>query len=279
MDVSNSRAHVSTPRVLLAIPAYGADHLTHTVVADLVRDPGDVRIVVVDNRGDHELATTDPRVERYRPGVNLKWLGTVNWALDEATAAGDDVVVVLNNDTRLSHGYVDALVRTFTVGDDVALAAGVYDDFWLHMRAATPPANADEYEPVERYRDVPFCDGTGIAFSVAAAARIGRLDGDAFPEHGYGADLDYAIRAHAEGYRCVVTEQAYLSHLRRGTMASIPEETGERHRAEILTGLDAKYPDGWRERVGLGPGAFPPHNTGSGASWYAPTVSPARSRG
>ncbi|MHA3702982.1 glycosyltransferase [Jatrophihabitans sp. YIM 134969] len=260
---------VFKPRAQVVVPAFGQDHLTDTVVADLLRDGGDEPVVVVDNRGDYTPAVSDPRLTVHRPGVNLKWIGTVNWALDTAEASGTDVVVVLNNDTRLSRGYLAALLRTFEDQDDVAVAAGVYDDFWLHERATVIPASADAYVPVAAYRDVPFCDGTGIAFSVTAAKAIGRLDTVAFPEHGYGADLDYAIRAHRAGYRCVVTESAYLSHLRRGTMDGIAEETGERHRHEILTGLDGLYGPDWRPLVGLGPGAFPAHNTGSSASWYA----------
>ncbi len=257
------------PSVLLVIPAYGADHFTDTVLGDLARDPGErVRIVVVDNQGEYRLTGTDPRVSVHRPGRNLKWLGSVNWALDTATSAGDDLCVVLNNDTRLSRGWVDAITRSFVDGDDVALAAGLYDDFWLHQRATPLPATAEDFRPGDGYRDAPFCDGTGLAFSVAAAGVIGRLDAVAFPEQGYGADLDYAIRAKRAGFRCVITEGAYLSHVRRGTMDAFPEETGERHRHEILTGMDGLYPDGWRELIGLGPGAFPPHNTGSGESWY-----------
>lgn len=259
---------VENPSVLLVVPVYGAHHLTDAVLADLARDPVDrARVVVVDNQGDYQ--PVDPGTEVFRPGRNLKWLGSANWALDTATAAGDDVCVVLNNDTRLSRGYLAALVRTFAECEGVGVAAGVYDDFWLHQRADPLPATAAEYEPVAAYRQVPFCDGTGIAFSVAAAEQIGRLDGVAFPEQGYGADLDYAVRAHRAGYRCVVTLRAYLHHQRRGTMDGIAQETGEFHRAEILTGMEKLHGADWRALIGLGPGAFPPHNTGSSASWYA----------
>lgn len=259
--------------VLLAVPAFGVDHLTDAVLRDLVRDPVDevpgLRIVVVDNRGDHTPAVDDPRVELHRPSSNLKWLGTVNWALAEAERAGDAVCVVLNNDTRLSRGFVAALVATFTECEGVAVAAPTYDDFWLHARAREIPATADAYRSVHAYRPVPFCDGTGFALSVEAVRRVGGLDAVAFPEQGYGADIDLALRARDLGYRCVVTEAAYLSHHRRGTMAGLPDESAERHRAEILTGLAATRGDGWRAQAGLGPGAFPPHNTGSSASWYA----------
>jgi hypothetical protein len=66
----------------------------------------------------------------------------------------------------------------------------------------------------------------------------------------------------------VVSDAAYVHHLRRGTMQLVPEETSEFHRHEILTGLDAKWGPDWRAQAGLSPDSFPAHNTGSAASWY-----------
>lgn len=257
---------------MLAIPAFGRPELTGTVLGDLLGHPPElvpnVRIVVVDNAGDYAPAKPDERIEIHVPGGNLRWIGTANWALTEASGTGAAYCVVLNNDVRLSPDYLYGLLRTFRDCTDVALAASCYDDFWLHQCAAEIPDTAADYRPVLSYRSVPFCDGTGLAFSIAAADTIGLLDTTAFPRHGYGSDIDYAIRARALGMRCVVTDSAYLSHLRRGTMNTLPEETSEQNRAEILTGMDGKWGSGWRARAGLGPGAFPPHNTGSGESWY-----------
>ncbi len=258
--------------VLVAVPAFGAHHLTDAVVRDLLRDSADLlpnsRIVVIDNRGDYVAESTDDRVWVHRPGTNLKWIGSANWALDVALDHGDSTCLVLNNDTRLSPDFAYWLASAFSDCTDVAVAAACYDDFWLHQRAHVIPDEAVDYRPVRAYRDVPFCDGTAIAVSTEAAKRMGTLDQEAFPQQGYGADIDYALRARALGLRCVVSDAAYVHHLRRGTMRLIPEETGELHRNEILTGLDAKWGPEWRALAGLGPDSFPPHNTGSAASWY-----------
>ena len=52
-------------------------------------------------------------------------------------------------------------------------------------------------------------------------------------------------------------------------MSLLPEETGEHHRREILTGLDAKWGSGWRALAGLSDAAFPANNLVSAADWYA----------
>ncbi len=260
------------PDVLVAIPAFGLPELTDAVLADLLRDPlpAGTRVVVVDNGGDYTLAVPDERVRVHRPGANLRWIGASNWALRTAIAEGVGVVVVLNNDTRLSPDFLTHLVAPLAHpgNDDVAMVSACYDDFWLHQRARAIPATAAEYVPLDRVREVPFCDGTALALSVPRIAEIGVLDDVAFPHHGYGSDLDLAVRAHAAGLRCLVTEGAYVAHLRRRTMHAVGR-TSEENRAEILTGLDAKWGAHWRTRVGLGPGAFPAHNTGSAADWYA----------
>ncbi|MGI3784614.1 MAG: glycosyltransferase [Janthinobacterium lividum] len=257
-------------RTLLAIPAYGSPELTDAVLRDLLRDdplpPHGLRLVVVDNQGDYVLPGWAPGVEVVRTGENLRWIGTANWAFTRAQEEGDETVVLLNNDTRLSRGFLRGLVGA--VDGDVAIAAACYDDFWLHQRASRVPPDAEAYVPRPVVRDVPFCDGTAIAIAVRALRDVGPMDTVAFPEHGYGADVDWALRARRAGWRCVVTEEAYVHHLRRVTMTRVGR-TSEDNRAEILTGLDQLWGDEWRTLAGLGPGAFPAHNTGSAIDWYA----------
>ena len=251
------------------IPEFEAPELTDTVLADLFGDGSDAlaatRVVVVDNGGDYQ--TSDQRVSVYRPGSNLRWIGATNWALADAAAHGEAVCVVLNNDLRLSRDFLPGMLAAFEQFPDAAVVAACYDDFWLHQRARSIPPTADAYAPVPVLRAVPFCDGTAIAFAVGPVTRLGGLDAGAFPRHGYGSDIDLALRARDAGLRCVVTEQAYVSHLRRATMTRVGQ-SAEDNRAEILDGMGRKWGPGWRARVGLSPGAFPPHNTGSAASWY-----------
>jgi GT2 family glycosyltransferase len=226
------------------------------------------RIVVIDNRGDYVAPMAEHRLSTHRPGTNLRWIGSANWALQNAAAQGDSICIVLNNDTRLSSDFAYWLASSFTDCADVAVAAACYDDFWLHQRAHAIPEDAAKYQISHAYRQVAFCDGTAIAFSVDAARQLGGLDEDAFPNQGYGADIDYALRARAAGLRCVVSDAAYVQHLRRATMQTIPDETSEIHRHEILTGLQSKWGPGWRADAGLSADSFPAHNSGSSAAWY-----------
>ncbi|GAA0996350.1 hypothetical protein GCM10009563_16800 [Subtercola frigoramans] len=253
----------------MVIPAFGLPELTDAVVNDLCRDGSDldpaVRIVVVDNAGDYVLP--QGHISVYRPGRNLRWIDAANWALETSSREGHSVCVVLNNDIRLSPGFLNGLIAPFREADDIALASACYDDFWLHQRAHAIPTTAAEYVSRDVVRDVDFCDGTAIAFAVPSVVALGGLDEVTFPGHGYGADIDLAIRVRAAGLRCVVTENAYVSHLRRQTMNQ-KHQTSEGNRAEILDGLNAKWGDGWRAKVGLAAESFPAHNTGSGASWY-----------
>ena len=259
--------------VLVAIPSFGAAELTDQVLHDLLDARTDllpkVRIVVVDNAGDYVAPRRDERLEVFRSGRNLRWINSANWALQEAQSSGAWASVVINNDTRLSPDFLYWLVRTFSDCTGVAAAAPCYDDFWLHQRATVLPLTAADYAGVLAYRSVLFCDATAWAVSVSAAREVGLLDAATFSRHGYGSDLDYAFRSRALGLRTVVTDAAYLSHLRRGTMDRLPNESSERNRAEIVTGMDAKWGPDWRTRAGLSPIAFTGAHGASAQSWYA----------
>lgn len=258
--------------ILLVIPAFGGAHLTDTVLDDLRQADAslvpNLRIVVVDNKGDYVLPQPDPRVSLHRPPSNIRWIGASNWGLRTALEAQDDIFMVLNNDTRLSPDFVYWLARSLVENAGVAIAAACYDDFWLHQRVWAPQEDAAHFEPRRAYRSVPFCDGTALAFAMDHVRTLGILDDVAFPRHGYGADVDFALRARAEGLRCLVTDSAYLSHLRRGTMDQVPGETSKVAIAEIVTGLNQLWGDQWRKEAGLTELAFEPNNTGCTPAWY-----------
>ena len=261
-----------TQSILLVVPAFGSAHLTDAVLADLLAADLSLvprlRIVVVDNRGDYDPARPDGRVSVHRPLENIRWIGAANWGLREALSQDEDIFVVLNNDTRLSPDFAYWLALSVVENDGVAIAASTYDDFWLHQRVWAPQEDPARFEPRRAYREVPFCDGTALAFRMDHVRTVGLLDQVAFPRHGYGADVDFALRARAEGLRCLVTESAYLSHLRRGTMDQLPGETSKVAIAEIVTGLNNLWGDQWRKEAGLTELAFEPNNTGCTPAWY-----------
>ena len=234
----------------VVIPAYGRSDLVDLVLDDLQADSSSAarRVTVVDNLGDYAGSRTGVRI--VRPGSNLRWIGTVNWALREAAGDNMAVCVVLNSDVRLTNPFLDGLVAAVDDNDGVAIAAPCYDDYWPHQHAHHIPSRAVDYLARSAVRPVPFCDGAAIAFDVDAIAAIGELDVQTFDWHGYGADIDIAIRARRAGYRVLVTESCYVSHSRHASTPN-PGVDVRRPRDEIEHGLTAKYGPDWRELVSL----------------------------
>lgn len=219
------------------------------LIADLDAEADDIdELIVLDNRGDLEL--DDSRHRIVRPTTKLRWIGSVNWGLSRAAADGFDLLLVLNSDIRLSMPFVGPMRDSITSNDRVAIAGPCYDDFWPHQRASCIPSQPHLYDPVAAVRNTAFCDGTAWAIDVRASTDIGLLDDETFLWHGYGADLDYSIRARKRGYRVIVTEACYISHLRRASM-SAAGQSEERANQEIENGMTSKYGPEWRRLLGL----------------------------
>ena len=175
----------TTLSTLVVIPAFGSPELTDAVLGDLVRDGSnrrpDVRIVVVDNGGDYVVPVAGSGVSVHRPGDEpaLDRLGE----LGAANGGRRTVSTSASCSTTTSGcppGSSRPSSRRSQEDEKVAVAAACYDDFWLHQRAQLIPETAFDYRSKNRIRDVPFCDGTAIAFAApcdrrARCAGHGRL--------------------------------------------------------------------------------------------------------
>ena len=117
------------------------------------------------------------------------------------------------------------------------------------------------FAPTRAYREVPFCDGTALMVSVEAVREVGLLDVEVFPWHGYGADVDYGIRARRHGMRSVATEGCYVVHQRRATIGAHVDDVERRIADAYRGGLERKWGLGWAELAGIrGPLLDPVHD-------------------
>ena len=119
--------------------------------------------------------------------------------------------MTLNNDTRISKGFVEALVDQ-RLPDDAGIVAPVIDHGFPSAESKEKPAAVD-YSPTQRYRRVPVIEGTSARL---VARRAGRLSAawtlQSFRRYGWGVDLDLALRARDAGFGLCVTELAYVNH-------------------------------------------------------------------
>ncbi len=226
-------------RVAVVIPTFRRAELTRALLGDVAREPS-VEPVVVDNGGDYEAAGKERIL---RPGRNLGWAGGCNHALTELAAEPFDAYVLLNDDTRLAEGFFGGLCEAWR--ETGAWVVGpMYDGTWPHQRSphAGPP---DRYRAVGVHRRVPFVDGTCLFLPRETIGEVGLFDADAFPEHGWGVDFDYALRVRSAGGTLSVTELAFLHHEGNGTAALCGAGYQVAAWEEMVRGMRKKWGQAW----------------------------------
>jgi GT2 family glycosyltransferase len=196
---------MSCMSLLITIPVFGQHEYTHALVDDLEREGADY--LIVDNRGDY------PRISQERvltPGENLGWAGGSELGIRVAFAEGYSKAMTLNNDTRISNGFVSALLDP-RLPADAGIVGPMFDHGFPCAIADVKPAAAD-YTPQPRYREVSAVEGTALMVTRQCWEAVGGFDTQSFGRYGWGADLDLGLRARKSGYRLYTTEMAYINH-------------------------------------------------------------------
>jgi GT2 family glycosyltransferase len=249
-------------RVLAVIPVYGHEEMTHDLINDLARESWLCDAAVVDNKGDYRPVGHERVIE---PGRNLGWAGGTNHGVAVA-GAGYGYYMWLNNDTRLSRGFVRSLLEAQLV-TRAGVLAPFYNCHWMHQRDLSLPA-VESYRPARKHYSAPFVDGTCMFVPAATVRRIGLLDDQTFAPLGWGAEIDYCLRARQLGHRVVVTRQAFLHHLRAVTAMSVFEGDYSQYvdaaHPTSLRGLEANWGSDWHERAGIDPVSFQTRPTDEG---------------
>jgi GT2 family glycosyltransferase len=231
--------------IVVVICSYGRNELTFQAVRDLGDPAIACRVLVVDNQGTVNLPSSE-NVEVIRPGSNLGWARGSNLGIRTALSHKTvSAVVLLNNDVRLSRGFVDGLYEAWEL-TRASVVAPVYDHNWPQQRVEHHGI-ARDYDPTPVDRMVPFVDGTCMLIPRTTIHSVGLLDEVYWPKWGWGCDKDFCLRARAAGGQVVVTERAYLSHSARGTAALMPGFSELNAQIENDRGMELKWGKDWRE--------------------------------
>ncbi len=196
--------------LLITVPVFGQHEYTHALVGDLEREGADY--LIVDNRGDY------PKVGKERvttPGKNLGWAGGSEHGFRIAFSEGYSHAMTLNNDTRLSRGFVSGFLDS-RLPADAGIVGPMIDHGFPYAVDDRQPEAAD-YAPRPYYRVVPAVEGTALMISRECWEKAGGLDLINFKRYGWGIDLDLALRARSAGYGIYTTEMAYVYHFGRRT--------------------------------------------------------------
>ncbi len=200
----------------MVVPVFGEHEMTHALLGDLAREAHYADVVVVDNRGDYPKLRNEAVLT---PGSNLGWAGGTNHGTATARTAEHDAFVWLNNDTRLSRRFLSGLQRSWDE-TGAAVVAPVYNCHWRHQRLE-PAVPLESFRPRPVTYRAPFVDGTCMFVPATTVDSLGLLDAAAFAPLGWGAEIDYCLRARAAGLTVAVTRRSYLHHERAVTARAV----------------------------------------------------------
>ena len=197
------------PRVSIVIPVYNKVDYTVACLRSLVEHAGAnaFETIVVDDASSDATTERLARVGGIRVIRNAQNLGFVGSCNAGAEAARGEFVLFLNNDTVVTAGWLDALLRCFDEEPDAGLVGAklVYPDGRLQEAGGIVFADGSGWnygrfeDPADpRYnfrREADYCSGAAILIRRELLARLGGFDTRYAPAYYEDTDLAFAVRA------------------------------------------------------------------------------------
>ena len=221
--------------VAVVVPVYRGLRTTLDCLQSLraALRPGDRVVVVNDASPDPELAAALRRLAARGeialhpscaadPGRNLGFPAAANAGL-RAAGSGCDVVL-LNSDTLVFAGCIEALQRAAHSAGDIGTATPVGNDASVFStpdrdgNKVPDPAAARELARLSAEAnagvvvEAPTAHGFCMFIRADCLAATGLLREDVFAQ-GYGEENDFTERARAAGYRHVAVPGVYVAHV------------------------------------------------------------------
>jgi len=216
--------YVAAPEVSIVIPIHNKFAVTYHCLASILLAPSKAtfEIILVDD-GSSDISKKIPELIK---GVtylrNEEAQGFVLSSNRGAAAARGDYVVMLNNDTEVTVGWLDELVWPFEHFSDVGMTGGklIYPNGRLQEAGGIvwntgDPWNYGRYanaaDPRYNYtRQVDYLSGACVMLPTKLWKEIGGFDEAFVPA--YFEDTDLAFRVREKGLKTVYAPKALVIH-------------------------------------------------------------------
>lgn len=243
------------PEVSIIIPVYGKIEYTLACLQSIaMRPPGiPFEVIVVDDASPDESVAVLRNVAGLRLIQNESNLGFVGSCNAGAAAALGGMLIFLNNDTQVTQGWAEALIRAFNIfpGTGIAGSQLVYPDGRLQEAGAWVFADASAWNigrfesrrnPAYRYaRAVDYVSGASLAIPASLFAELGGFDLRFAP--GYYEDTDLAFSVRSRGLAVRYVPDSVVVHAEGISSAAAPETGMKRFQAINLHTLAEKWVD------------------------------------
>lgn len=246
------------PKVAIVTPVFNHLEITRKYVESwrASRYPARHLIIVDDGSTDGTgewLRRNAPEVRVVTGNGSLWWAASTNAGIRDAFEnLQPDYILTLNNDVRLSDGYLEELVEVAREGKGRRIVgSAIYHDedpqrVWA-MGAYSNPSEGLLFElnlsglqqswlpDLPRALPVDACPGAGVLVPAKAFDEIGLYNSRFYPQ--YHADFEFAFRAGKAGYEIVCATRAKIYNM-AGHSVSLSHSSGI---ASLFSKRSARY--------------------------------------
>ena len=224
-DLDTALADIPEPRVSVIVLCYNNIEFTQACLESLEKysDYPNLELIAVDNASSDETpkmlaewAAAAPNRIHIANSKNLGFSAGNNVGLAAATG---DYLVILNNDTYVTPGWVRGLARHLRRNPQAGLVGPVTNNIGNEARVEISYSNMDEMVEVSgrytrRHAGISFPIRTAAFFCVMitreAYAKVGPMD-EAFGV-GFFEDDDYCRRMEKEGFGVLCADDVFIHH-------------------------------------------------------------------
>lgn len=215
---------VKTPHVSIIIPAHNKVKVTYACLAALLLAPNKVsfEVILVDDASTDETATIEKLVSGITVVRNAESQRFIRACNAGVAASKGRYVALLNNDTEVTPGWLDALVDAFDRFDTVGLVGSklLYPDGKLQDAGGVIWGSGDpwNYGSGQNPHDPRYCYARQADYLSGASMMTTReiwdaVDGlSAYLEPMYFEDTDFACKVRAAGYTTWFVPSSVVYH-------------------------------------------------------------------
>ncbi|MEM4989466.1 glycosyltransferase [Collimonas sp. H4R21] len=259
-DLSKNKIELATsltPLVSVIVPIYGKSNYTLRCLASIAAHSPALafEIIVVDDCSPDDSANILRGIKGIRLISNQENQGFIRSCNLGAKAANGQYLCFLNNDTEVTSGWLDELLRTFREFPGTGLVGSklVYPDgslqeaggiIWQDGSAWNFGRNQDQLQPMYNYaREVDYCSGASIMLTKSLFEELGGFDEHYLPA--YCEDSDLALKIRDRGYRVIYQPLSVVVHYEGITSGT---DTGQGAKAYQVANLQKQF-QRWQKRL------------------------------